>query len=163
MARAPVALGWRSRGDGVASGREEPHEVTVAGRSELETPEPDHKSCWEWIRNTHGVWVGSARHPWKSNGKKRENVTQLPLPGAPTVGVPTRGPGSQLVNAACFLVPDDDARGNHSNARFILVPAAGPYVQQRGCARALYYLAPGVLVVGNTSEAREGGKLPSLS
>ena len=34
------------------------------------------------------------------------------------VGVPTRGPGSQLVNAACFLVPDDDARGNHSNARF---------------------------------------------
>jgi len=45
---------------------------------------------------------------------------------------------------------------------FILVPAAGPYVQQRGCARALYYLAPGVLVVGVTSEAREGVKLPSL-
>ena len=45
---------------------------------------------------------------------------------------------------------------------FILVPGAGPYVQQRGCARALYYLAPGVLVVGVTSEAREGGKLPSL-
>ena len=64
------------------------------------------------------------------------------------VGVPTRGPGSQLANAACFLVPDDDARGNHSNARFILVPATGPYVQQRGCARALYYLAPGVLAVG---------------
>ena len=78
------------------------------------------------------------------------------------VGVPTRGPGFQLVNAACFLFPDDDARGNHSNARFILVPAAGPYVQQRECARALYYLAPGVLVVGGTSEAREGGKLPSL-
>jgi len=78
------------------------------------------------------------------------------------VGVPTRGPGSQLVNVLCFLVPDDDARGNHSNARFILVPAAGPYVQQRECARALYYLAPGVLVVGDTSEAREGGKLPSL-
>ena len=78
------------------------------------------------------------------------------------VGVLTRGSGSQLVNAACFLVPDDDARGNHSNARFILVPAAGPYVQQRECARALYYLAPGVLVVGDTSEAREGGKPPSL-
>ena len=78
------------------------------------------------------------------------------------VGVPTRGPGSQLVNAACFLVPDDDARGNHSNARFILVLAAGPYVQQRGRARALYCLAPGVLVVGGTSEAREGEKLPSL-
>ena len=78
------------------------------------------------------------------------------------VGVLTRGLGSQLVNAACFLVPDDDARGNHSNARFILVPAAGPYVQQRGCARALYYLAPEVLVVGDTSEVREGEKLPSL-
>ena len=79
------------------------------------------------------------------------------------VGIPTWGPGSQLVNAVCFLVPDDDARGNHSNARFILVSAVGPYVQQRGCARALYYLAPEVLVVGVTSEAREGGKLPSLS
>ena len=79
------------------------------------------------------------------------------------VGVPTWGPGSQLVNAACFLVPDGDARGNHSNARFILVPAAGPYVQQRRCARALYYLAPGVLVVGGTSGAREGEKLPSLN
>ena len=84
-------------------------------------------------------------------------------PSDDLVGVPTRGPGSQLVNAACFLVPDDDARGNHSNARFILVLAAGPYVQQRGCARALYYLAPGVLVVGGTSKAREGEKLPSLS
>jgi len=75
---------------------------------------------------------------------------------------PDPGPGSQRVNAACFLVPDDDARGNHSNTQFILVPAAGPYVQQRGCARALYYLAPGGLVVGGTSEAREGGRLPSL-
>ena len=28
------------------------------------------------------------------------------------VGVPTRGLRSQLVNATCFLVPDDDARGN---------------------------------------------------
>ena len=45
---------------------------------------------------------------------------------------------------------------------FILVLAAGPYVQQRGCARALYYLAPEVIVVGDTSEAREGGKLPRL-
>jgi len=38
---------------------------------------------------------------------------------------------------------------------FILVPATGLYVQQRGCARALYYLAPDVLVVGGTSVARE--------
>ena len=28
------------------------------------------------------------------------------------VGVPTRGSGSRLVNAACFLIPDVDARGN---------------------------------------------------
>ena len=72
------------------------------------------------------------------------------------VGVPTWGPGSQLVNAACFLVPDDDARGNHSNTRFILVPAAGSYVQQRGCARALYYLAPEVLVPGDTARSGVG-------
>ena len=55
-----------------------------------------------------------------------------------------------------------DARGNTGTHNFILVPAAGPYVQQRGCARALYYLAPVVLVAGGTSEAREGEKLPSL-
>ena len=54
-----------------------------------------------------------------------------------------------------------DARGNTGTHDFILVPAAGPYVQQR-CASALYYLAPGVPVVGDTSEAREGEKLPSL-
>ena len=72
------------------------------------------------------------------------------------------GPGSQLVNTACFLVPDVDARGNTVTHWFILVPAAGPYVQQRGCARALYYFAPGVLAVGDTSGARVGGKLPSL-
>ena len=59
-----------------------------------------------------------------------------------SVGVLTRGSGSQLVNAACFLVPDVDARGNTVTHGFILVPAAGSYVQQRGCARALYYLAP---------------------
>ena len=54
-----------------------------------------------------------------------------------------------------------DAEGNTGTHRFILVPAAGPYVQH-GCASALHYSAPGVLVVGGTSEAREGGKLPSL-
>ena len=78
------------------------------------------------------------------------------------VGVPTRGAGSQLINAACFLVPNVDARGNTVTHEFILVPAMGPYVQQRGCASALYYLTPGVLVVGGTSEAREGGRLTSL-
>ena len=78
------------------------------------------------------------------------------------VGVLTRGSGSQLVNAACLLVPNVDARGNTITHEFILVPATGPYVQQRRCERALYYLAPRVLVVGGTSEAREGGRLPSL-
>ena len=65
-------------------------------------------------------------------GKREKNVTQRPLPGAPTVGVPTRGPGSQLVNVACFLVPDVDTRGNTVTHGFILVPAAGPYIQQEG-------------------------------
>ena len=83
-------------------------------------------------------------------------------PEEPGVGVLTRRPVSQLVNAACFLVPDVDAIGNTVTHGFILVPATGPYVQQRGCTRALYYLAPGVLVVGGTSKAREGEKLPSL-
>ena len=78
------------------------------------------------------------------------------------VGVRTRESGSQLLNAACFLVPDVDARGNTVTHGFILVPAAGPYVQQGGCARALYYLTPRVLVVGGTGEAREGGKPPGL-
>ena len=63
-------------------------------------------------------------------------------------GVLTRGSGPQLVNAVCLLVPDVDARDNTVKHGFILVPATGPYVQQRGCARALYYLAPGVLAVG---------------
>jgi len=50
-----------------------------------------------------------------------------------------------------------DARGNTVTHGFILVPAAGPYVQQRGCARALYYLAPEVPVVGvQARREREG-------
>ena len=48
------------------------------------------------------------------------------------VGVLTRWSRSQLVNAACFLVPDVDARGNTVTHGFILVPATGPYVQQGG-------------------------------
>ena len=68
--------GWRSWSDEVAFGGEELHEVTVAGCPELETPERDHASRWERIQNTHRVWVGSARHSWRSNGRKRENVTQ---------------------------------------------------------------------------------------
>ena len=95
-------------------------------------------------------------------GKREKMSRSVPLLGAPTVGVLTRGSGSQLVNAACFLIPDIDARGNTVTHEFILVLATGPYVQQRRCASALYYLTPGVLVVGGTSGAREGGKLPGL-
>ena len=78
------------------------------------------------------------------------------------VGVLTRGSGSQLVNAACFLVPDDDARGNTVTHGFYPGSGHGAVRPARGCASALYYLAPKALVVGDTSEAREGGRLPSL-
>ena len=45
----------------------------------------------------------------------------------------------------------------------VLAPLGGVLARaQRGCARALYYLAPEVPVVGGIGEAREGGKLPSL-
>ena len=68
----------------------------------------------------------------------------------PAVRIPTS-------NAACFLIPDVDARGNTVTHEFILVPATGPYVQQRVCARALYYLAPEVHVVGvQARREREG-------
>ena len=59
-------------------------------------------------------------------------VMCLEQPESMIVGVLTRGSGSQLVNAACFLVPDVDARGNTVTHEFILVPATGQYVQQRG-------------------------------
>ena len=69
---------------------------------------------------------------------------------APTSEV-LRDPSPRMVDA-------EDNTGTH---RLILVSATGPYVQQE-CASALHYLAPGVPVVGGTSEASEGGKLPSL-
>ena len=55
-----------------------------------------------------------------------------------------------------------DARGNTVTHRFILVPAAGPYVQQRGVREHCTVLHRGVPVVGGTGEAREGGKLLGL-
>ena len=63
---------------------------------------------------------------------QKKNHIRWSSDGGDSVGVPTRGSGSQLVNAACFLVPDVDARGNTVMHGFILVPATGPYVQQRG-------------------------------
>ena len=100
--------------------------------------------------------------PGDQVGKREKKSRSVPYLARQLSVFRPEGPESQLVNVACFLVPDDDARGNTVTHGFILVPAAGPYVQQRGCARALYYLAPEVLVVGDTSEAREGEKLPSL-
>ena len=65
------------------------------------------------------------------------------------VGVLTRGSGSQLVNAACFLVPDDDARGNHSNAWFY--PGSS-----RGAVRPTKGVCEGT-VLSCTRSARSGG------
>ena len=54
-----------------------------------------------------------------------------------------------------------DARGNTVTHGFILVPAVGPYVQQGVCEGTVLSYTE-VPVVGGTSEAREGGKLPGL-
>ena len=98
--------------------------------------------------------------PGDQMGTKEKMSHSEPLPGAPTVGVLTQGSGSQLVNAVCFLVPDVDARGNTVMHGFILVPATVPYVQQGGCARAVYYLAPEVLVVGGYRRGERGRGAP---
>ena len=98
--------------------------------------------------------------PEDQMGTREKMSRSEPLPGTPTVGVLTPGSVSQLVNAAYFLVPDVDARGNTVTHGFILVPAAGPYVQQRGCARALYYLAPEVPVVGGYRRGERGREAP---
>ena len=70
--------------------------------------------------------------PEDQMGTREKMSRSVPLLGAPTVGALTRGSGSQLVNVACFLVPDVDARGNTVTHGFILVPTAGPYIQQEG-------------------------------
>ena len=54
-----------------------------------------------------------------------------------------------------------DARDNTVTHGFILVPAAGPYVQQGVCEGTVLSCTE-VPIVGGTSEAREGGKLLSL-
>ena len=72
------------------------------------------------------------------------------------VGVLTRGPGFQLVNAACFLVLDDDARGNTVTHGLSWFRPRGVR-PAKGCARALYCLAPEVPVVGiQARREREG-------
>jgi hypothetical protein len=75
---------------GRVSRREEDHVVTVAKRHELQAPKPDHRGQRE---RAFGV-----SHP----GKWWENDvgTQLPLPGAPTIGVWTRG-GPKPMSKCC--------------------------------------------------------------
>ena len=76
-------------------------------------------------------WVVS---PFDDLGTGRWAFELILVPSGSTdsVGALTRGSGSQLVNAVYFLVPDVDARGNTVTHGFILVPATGSYVQQRG-------------------------------
>ena len=65
-------------------------------------------------------------------------------------------------DVACSSSQMVDARGNTVTHGFILVPIVGPYVQQRDVREHCTVLHWGVPVVGGTSEAREGGKLPGL-
>ena len=123
-----------------------PNQITYPAGSGSETP----------IGNGFGL----PAIPRDQMGTREKMSRSVPLPSAPTVGVLTRGSGSQLVNAACFLVPNADARGNTVMHGFILVPATGPYVQQGGCARALYYLAPVLPVVGGYRRGERGREAP---
>ena len=55
------------------------------------------------------------------------------------------------MNAACFLVPDDDARGNHSNARFY--PDSG-----RGAVRPAKGVCEGTVLSCTRSACSRGYK-----
>ena len=80
--------------------------------------------CFCLLSFRSGGWKGSV--PISSDGGMRfafSSFVSVSRPG---------GSGSQLVNAACFLVPNVDARDNTVTHGFILVPATRPYVQQRG-------------------------------
>jgi hypothetical protein len=86
LARAPPAPGWWSRSVGVGSGREKLHVVTVAGRDEVEAPEPKHRAPREQ------AWL--VRHPGNKRERRQKSRSASPLPGAPTVGVLTRRSGT---------------------------------------------------------------------
>jgi hypothetical protein len=77
----------------------------MAKRHELQAPKPDHRSQREW------TFVVS--HPKKSGGKN-DVGTQLPLPGAPTVGV-WSCEGPKPTSESVLRVPnlDGDARRVH--------------------------------------------------
>jgi hypothetical protein len=66
---------------GRVPGREEDHVLAVAKRHELQASKPDHGGQREW---TFGV---SRLEKWREN----DVGTQRPLPGAPTIGVRSRG------------------------------------------------------------------------
>ena len=103
LRRAALRRSMRAcRSVGVTSGREELHEVTVAGCPEFKTPEPNLVSRWERIRGVHGKWVGSARHPWRSNGNKREMSRS-----APTWRANCRrpDPGVRIPTSKCCVFP----------------------------------------------------------
>ena len=67
LAQAPPALGRWSRSVGVGPGWEELHVVTVAGRDEVEAPEPKHRVRREW------AWL--VCHP-ENKRERRQDVTQ---------------------------------------------------------------------------------------
>ena len=77
------------------------------------------------------------------------------------VGVLTRGRAPTSDDATYSSSQMVDARGNKVTHGFILVPATGPYVQQRGVREHCTVFTGGACSRG-TSEAREEGKLPGL-
>ena len=82
--------------------------------------------------------------------------------GKRPVGVLTRGAMYQLVKCCVVSLPRWLMQEATQERTIYSGSGRGAVLPARGCARALYYLAPGALAVGDTSEAREGGKLPSL-
>jgi len=63
---------------------EEDHVIARAKRHELQTPEHHDGAEAKWAKSIHHVGFSLAR--------KRRVTCRRPLPGAPTVGVWTRGP-----------------------------------------------------------------------
>jgi hypothetical protein len=100
--------------------QEEDHVVAVAKRHELQAPKPDHRGQRE---RTFGV-----SHPekWREN----DVGTQRPLPGAPTVGVQSRG-GPKPTSECCVSLIWMVMQGEYT----VIYPGSGkrrPYVQRGG-------------------------------
>ena len=82
--------------------------------------------------NTMGSWISRSIKASKPSNKKSVSACKSLCVDIASCRCPDPGAGIPASNAACFLVPDVDARGNTVTHGFILVPAAGPDVQQRG-------------------------------